>query len=429
MTSASVESLDRDGRGVARVGGKTVFIEGALPYERVRYSTLRSKRRYESARVEAVERESADRVTPRCPYFGACGGCALQHVSAPAQVAAKQRTLEDALWHIGRVRPDHLLPAIQGQAWGYRHRARFSARFVARSGGALVGFRERHSTHVADMLGCEVLPREASALLPALRELVGGLSIRERVPQIELAIGEQATVLVFRVLLPPGEADLAALERFGEARGVQVWLQPGGPDSAAPFFPRAPAPLFYSLPEFGVRLCFRPTDFTQVNPEVNRLLVRRAMTLLDPGPGERIVDFFCGLGNFTLPIARLGAEVTGVDGNAQLLARAGQNARENGLESRCRFEAANLFEANDCARLGTFDKVLLDPPRDGAVELVKSFASGKAGRIVYVSCDPATLARDAAVLVHALGYDMLAAGVINMFPHTSHVESVALFER
>ena len=429
MTSASVESLDREGQGVARVDGKTVFIEGALPYERVRFSTLRSKRMYEFAHLEAVERESADRVAPRCPYFGACGGCTLQHVGVRAQVAAKQRTLEDALWHIGRVRPELILPAILGQAWDYRHRARFSARFVGSKGGALVGFRERHSTHVADMLGCVILPREASALLPALRQLVSALSIRERLPQIELSIGEDATVLVFRVLLPPDGADLAALRRFGEIHGVQVWLQPGGPESAIPLYPQDPAPLFYGLPEFGVRLRFLPTDFTQVNPEVNRLLVRRAIGLLDPGPGERIADFFCGLGNFTLPMGRLGAEVTGVDGNARLLVRAGQNARENLLESVCRFETANLFDANDCARLGTFDKVLLDPPRDGAVELVKSFALGKPGRIVYVSCDPGTFGRDAGVLVNALGYRMRAAGVVNMFPHTSHVESVALFER
>jgi len=429
MTSASVESIDREGRGVARVDGKTVFIEGALPYERVRFSTVRSKRKYEFARIEAVERESADRVTPKCPYFGTCGGCALQHVSARAQVAAKQRSLEDALWHIGRVRPEQMLPAIQGQAWAYRHRARFSARFVAGKGIALVGFRERHSTHVADMLGCEVLPREASALLPALRELLGALSIRERLPQIELSIGEEAIVLVFRVLLHPDDADLAALERFGDVHGVQVWLQPGGPDSAVPFHPHASAPLFYTLPEFGVRLRFMPTDFTQVNPEVNRLLVRRAVGLLDPMPGERIADFFCGLGNFTLPIGRLGAEVTGIDGNAQLLQRAGQNARENGLDAGCGFETANLFDAKDCARFATFDKVLLDPPRDGAVELVKSFASGKPGRIVYVSCDPGTLGRDAGVLVNSLGYRLRAAGVINMFPHTAHVESVAVFER
>lgn len=429
MSSATIESLDREGRGVARVEGKTVFIDGALPRERVRFLTLRSKRSYEFARAEAVERESPERVVPPCPYFGACGGCSLQHVGLRAQVAAKQRVLEDSLWHIGRVRAESMLPAIHGLAWGYRHRARLSARFVAGKGGALVGFRERHSTHVADMWSCKVLPEAVSALLPGMRRLVSALSIRERMPQVELALGDSATALVFRTLLAPDAADLALLKGFAEAHGVQVWLQPKGPDSAVPFFPEKPPALFYDLPEFDLRIHFLPTDFTQVNPAVNKLLVRRAMMLLDPGPGERIADFFCGLGNFALPIARLGAAVTGFEGNAPLLTRASANARANGLEPQCRFEAADLSDARACAALESFDKALLDPPREGAIELVKSFAGGGPRRLVYVSCDPATLGRDAGVLVNLIGYRLLAAGAVNMFPHTSHVESVALFEK
>jgi 23S rRNA (uracil1939-C5)-methyltransferase len=427
MPPAYIESLDREGRGVAHAEGKTVFVEGALTGETVEYSPVRSKPSYELARVAAVLEESADRIAPRCRFFGICGGCAMQHLEVRAQVAAKQRVLEDALWHIGRVRPETMLRAVYGQPWRYRHRARLSSRFVPKKGGALVGFHERKSSYVADMTSCEVLPQAVSDLLPGLRELVGGLSIRERMPQIELAVGDAAIVLVLRVLDAASAADEGALRAFAEAHGVQLWLQPAGPDSAAPFWPPDPPPLAYALPEFGVRIGFSPTDFTQVNHAVNRVLVRRAMALLEPRPGERVGDFFCGLGNFTLPIARLEASVTGYEGSPGLLERARANARMNAID--CGFEALDLFDAGACAALPGFDKALLDPPRDGAVELVKSFAARPPRRIVYVSCDPATLARDAGVLVQAQGYRLAAAGVVNMFPHTAHVESMALFER
>jgi 23S rRNA (uracil1939-C5)-methyltransferase len=428
MPEARIESLDREGRGVARRDdGKTVFVEGALPGETVEYSPLRSKESWELARVVDVREESPDRVAARCGFFGVCGGCSMQHLDVRAQVAAKQRVLEDALWHIGRVRPETMLRAIYGLPWGYRHRARLSARFVPKKGGALVGFHERKSSYVTDMTSCEVLPPAVSRLLPALRELAGGLSIRERLPQIEVAVGDAVTVLVLRVLVPPAPGDEAALRGFAEAHGVQLWLQPAGPESAAPFWPIEAPPLDYALPDFDVRIGFLPTDFTQVNHAVNRVLVRRAMSLLAPAPGERIGDFFCGLGNFTLPIARLGAAVTGFEGSAGLIARALDNARRNGLE--CAFEMTDLFDAERCSALPAFDKALLDPPRDGAVELVKSFAARPPRRIVYVSCDPATLARDAGVLVNAQGYRLAAAGAVNMFPHTSHAESIALFER
>ena len=427
MPVALVESLDLKGRGVAHVDGKAVFIDGALPGERVEYLVRESKRSYELGTLTQRLRESAARVAPRCPHFGTCGGCAIQHLEPRAQVATKQRVLEDALWHIGKVRAEAMLSPIHGPPWGYRRRARLSVRFVARKGGALVGFRERESTYVADITSCDVLPPTVSALLVPLRGLVGGLSIHDRLPQIEVAVGEAVTVLVLRVLERPTSADEAALKRFADAHGVQLWLQPGGPDSARPFHPLDSPPLHYTLPEFGVRVHFSPTDFTQVNYDVNAVLVRRAMRLLAPRPGERVLDLFCGLGNFALPIARCGAEVIGVDGNAGLIERARDNARRNGLAAE--FAVADLFDASACARLPRWDAMLVDPPREGAVEIIKALEDGASGRIVYVSCDPATLARDAGVLAHRKGYRLAAAGVVNMFPHTGHVESIALFTR
>ncbi len=353
----------------------------------------------------------------------------MQHIEERAQVAAKQRVLEDALWHLGRVRPETMLRPLHGLAWGYRHRARMSVRWVPKKGGSLVGFRERKSSFVTDMTSCEVLPANVSELIRPLRALVDSLDVQGRVPQIEVAVGEELIVLVLRVLATPEAADCERLKEFAERHGVQLWLQPEGPDSARPFWPLAAPGLYYTLPEYGLRIAFGPTDFTQVNHAVNRLLVGRALSLLDPRPGEKIADFFCGLGNFTLPIASRGAEVLGVEGSAGLLGRAQENARANGLADRCRFAIADLFDAVACAGLPACDKVLLDPPREGAIELVKSFAAKPPSRIVYVACDPATLARDSGVLVHVQGYRLAAAGVVNMFPHTSHVESIALFER
>jgi 23S rRNA (uracil1939-C5)-methyltransferase len=424
-----IESLDREGRGVARVEGKAIFIEGGLPGETVSYSSYRRKPTYEQAIATAVHKASAARELPRCPHYGVCGGCSMQHLEPHSQVAAKQRVLEDTLWHIGKLRAETMLRAIYGQDWGYRHRARMSVRLVPKKGGVLVGFHERKSSFIADMTSCEVLPRRISDLILPLRSLIAGLSIPTRLPQIELAVGEEVTVLVLRILDALSLADEDALRGFAAQYGIQFWLQSAGPDSAEPFFPQQAPALFYSLPEFGVKIHFRPTDFTQVNHGVNRILVRRAMDLLDPRPGERIADLFCGLGNFSLPIASRGAEVLGVEGSAELVRRAVDNAHNNGLAGRARFQVANLFEAPCSVELGGFDKLLIDPPRDGAVEVVKALGEGGPRRIVYVSCDPATLARDAEVLVHVKGYRLAAAGVINMFPHTSHVESIALFEK
>jgi 23S rRNA (uracil1939-C5)-methyltransferase len=431
MNIATIESLDHEGRGVAHVDGKAIFIEGALPGELVAYTSFRRKPTFENARADAILKASSQRVVPRCPHFGVCGGCSMQHLNVAAQAAAKQRVLEDAFWHIARLRPETILPPIVGPSWGYRRRARLTVRKVEKKGGVLVGFHEKRSSYVAVMDSCAVLPAAISDLLPKMRELVGSMSIPDRLPQIEVAVGDTPAALVFRILEPLTHEDEQKLRAFADRHGVQVWLQTGGPDTAALFHPaNGPQPA-YRLQDFDVTLRFRPTDFTQVNHDVNRVLVRKALGLLDIRPGEKVADMFCGLGNFTLPLARVGGQVVGVEGSAPLIARARENAVLNGLESRIDYHVANLFEVTpeQLAGWGHFDKMLIDPPREGAVELVKSLGDDAPGRIVYVSCNPATLARDAAVLVHEKGYRLLAAGIANMFPHTSHVESIALFEK
>lgn len=355
----------------------------------------------------------------------------MQHLEASGQAAAKQRVLEDAFWHIARTRPEVVYPAIYGPAWGYRSRARLSVRLVPKKGGVLVGFHEKRSSYIADMDSCEVLPPPISALLVPLRQLVGALSIADRLPQIEVAVGDAVTVLVMRILQALTPADEALLRTFADAHGIQFWLQPGGPDSAYPFHPLAAPSLSYALPDFGLELQFRPNEFTQVNHGINRMLLRRAMHLLQPRPGERIGDLFCGLGNFTLPIARSGAFAFGVEGSQALVSRARENAALNALSGSTEFAVENLFETTPemLSEWGALDKWLVDPPREGAIELVKAIGEGGPCRIVYVSCNPATLARDAAVLVHEKGYRLCGAGIANMFPQTSHVESIALFER
>lgn len=429
-----VESLDQEGRGIAReAGGKVVFIEGALPGEVVSTIPLRNKKKFALARLDRIIKSSGARVEPGCPHFGVCGGCSLQHLEPRAQVAAKQRILEETLWHIGRVKAETLLPPIYGPSWGYRQRARFSVRYVAKKGRALVGFHEKNSRYIADMTSCPVLPARASRLLAPLQELVTALSIKSRVPQIELSIGEENLVLVVRILEALTAADENLIERFAELHSVIVFVQPGGPDSASQFHPRQAATLEYRLPEFDLRMPFHPTEFTQVNHAVNRMLVRRAISLLAPAEGERIADLYCGLGNFSLAAARRGANVVGVEGSAALVGRAQENAGYNGLTQNTRFLQADLFaiSASELAEFGHFDKLLIDPPRDGAVAIVKALGEElePPRRIVYVSCNPATLARDAALLTQVKGYRLAAAGVINMFPQTSHSESIALFER
>jgi 23S rRNA (uracil1939-C5)-methyltransferase len=439
-----VESLDLEARGVARrADGKVVFIEGALPGEQVLCSIGRRKDSWEQGTLSALRRESAQRVRPPCPHFGlhagACGGCKMQHLHPAAQVAIKQRVLEDSLWHLAKVRPARVLRPIEGPAWGYRQRARLSVRHVVKKGSVLVGFHERKSRYVADMTHCPVLPPRVEGLLLPLRELIAAMDERDRLPQIEVAVGDDTVALVLRHLAPLEPADRQRLHEFGRNHGVQWWLQPKGPDSVQPL-DADDAQLHYALPEFDVVVRFRPTDFTQVNGAINRVLVARAVHLLGVQPTDRVIDWFCGLGNFSLPLARLAGEVVGIEGSPGLVRRAQENAQGNGLAGRTRFEVRNLFEigAEDLRALGAVDRWLVDPPREGAFALAKALADLEAEpaagwsaprRIVYVSCNPATLARDAGLLVHRAGYRVEAAGVVNMFPHTAHVESIVVFDR
>lgn len=450
----AIESLDIDAQGVARrPDGKVVFVDGALPGERVTVNVHRRKNNWEQGTLMALHNESSQRVRPRCPHFGlhegACGGCKMQHLHVGAQVAIKQRVLEDNLWHLGKVRPGAMLPAIEGPAWGYRWRARFSVRHVRKKGTVLVGFHERKSRYVADIRECHVVPAHVSDLLLPLRALIGSMDAIETCPQIELACGDRVTALVLRHLEPLSEGDLAKLRAFAaDHPGIQWWLQPKGPDTVK-LLDAGGEELAYALPEFGVTMPFRPTDFTQVNPHINRVLVDRAVRLLDAQRTERVIDWFCGLGNFTLPLATRAGEVLGIEGSETLVARSRENfarnqaARPDGQAlAPARFEARNLFEMTPGQLVadGRADRWLVDPPREGAFALSKALADlhqdpslrtdgwTPPKRIVYVSCNPATLARDAGLLVHQAGYACTMAGVVNMFPHTAHVESMAVFD-
>ena len=459
-----VLSMDMDAQGIARkADGKVVFIDGALTGEWVSANVHRKKNNWEAASLLAVHRESSQRVRPGCVHFGlhagACGGCKMQHLHASAQVASKQRVLEDNLWHLGKVKAETLLRPIEGPTWGYRYRARLSVRHVVKKGVVLVGFHERKSRYIADMQSCKILPPHVDALLLPLRALIAGLQARDTCPQIELACGDSVTALVLRHLEPLCDGDLAQLRTFAQTHGVQWWLQPKGPDTVHLLDPQDAEPLAYALPDFGITMPFKPTDFTQVNPHINRVLVSRALRLLDAQAHERVIDWFCGLGNFTLPIATCAREVLGVEGSATLVARAQENYEQNQAQRQAgqalaatHFVARNLFEMTPemLVQDGVADKWLVDPPREGAFALAKALADihqsriGAEGapplpagaaqwqpprRIVYVSCNPATLARDAGLLVHQAGYRCTAAGVVNMFPHTAHVESMAVFER
>ena len=431
-TEAVIESLDHEGVGVAHVDGKVTFIDGGVTGERVMFTRRRSRGNFDLGTVTQVLRESAQRVRPRCGYFGTCGGCAMQHVEPFAQVAAKQRVLEDNLARLGKVKPEQMLAPVIGPAWHYRTRARLSVHYVAKKGTVLVGFHERRSSFVADTLSCEVLPPHVSRLIPELREMFTSMKLRERMPQIELAVGEDVTVFVLRHLEPIPDEDAAKLRAFADRHGIQWWLQPKGPETAHPFYPLDAPALDYRLPEFGLSIGYRPTEFTQVNAGVNRILVKRAVDLLDPRPAERVGDLFCGLGNFTLALATRGADVIGMEGSTALVARGAENAKANELSERATFIAHDLYSdaAGALERLGPVGKLLIDPPRDGALEICKGLPdAGSPERIVYVSCSPATLARDAGVLVNVKGYRLVSAGVVNMFPHTGHVESIALFQK
>ncbi|MCE2706097.1 MAG: 23S rRNA (uracil(1939)-C(5))-methyltransferase RlmD [Proteobacteria bacterium] len=438
-----IESIDAEAKGIARIDGKTIFINDVLPNEEVLIEIYKRKPTFDLARLIKIITPSIDRVEPLCPNFGNCGGCSLQHMEFNAQILSKQKVLIDNLKHIGRVETQNVLQPIIGTPWGYRHRARMSAKYVFKKDSALVGFREKGSPYVADMSECLVLPKHISDIIPNLRHLISQLSIKDKIPQIEVAIGDKINVLVFRVMEPLSSTDeeiviafvnehnKTMLEKVQESNKLlQVWLQPKGLDSVYPFYPLNVPPLSYELKNFGIEMPYFPTEFTQVNPLINQEMIDLALNLLDIQEDDEILDFFCGIGNFTLPMATKAKHVFGIEGSSQLVARATQNAKHNNLADKTNYMNADLFTIDSqwLKTLGKRNKWLIDPPRDGAAELIKSITPDIApSKIVYISCNPATLARDAGVLVNTHGYQLVNAGVMNMFPHTSHVESIAEF--
>ncbi len=423
-----IASLTHDGRGVARVDGKTVFVDGALPGEQVVAQRLRRRRRHDEADLLEVVTASPDRVAPRCAHFGVCGGCALQHLDPARQLEAKQAHVAEQLARVGHVEPSRWLAPVSGPLWGYRRRARLGVKHVYKKGRVLVGFRERSKPYIADVRQCPVLAPPVGELVGALAGLVERLSIRDRLPQFEVAVADAATALVARVLDPPTADDLSLLREFAAAQGVEFYLQPGGLDTIVPLDPPA-TPLTYRLDAFDVGMTFEPSDFIQVNAEINRRAVALAVELLELEPADRVLDLFCGLGNFTLPLARRAAQVTGVEGDAGLVARAAANAAANGI-ANATFHAADLMTDPAGAPWAgqPYERVLLDPPRAGALAVLELLGRIAPRRMVYVSCHPASFARDAGMLVNQYGFTLAAVGVMDMFPHTAHVETIALFE-
>ena len=429
--TAVIESATHDGRGIAAVSGKKVFVAGALPGETVEFMRRKSRRNFDEAELIEVKEASADRIDAKCEAFGRCGGCSLQHVSDDYQRNIKSQTLKDNLERIGKVEPDTWLPPMTGPIWGYRRRARLAVKDVPAKGRVLVGFRERHAPFVTDMHRCEVLAEPMGGLIDALSDLVARLSIRARLPQIEIAIAENSIALVFRVLDEPDAADKEHLIAFGTENNCRIYLQPGGLDSLQLIEPASiDEALYYTLPEFDIRIDFEPVDFVQVNSEINQRMVHFAIEQLRPGPNDRVLDLYCGIGNFSLPLARRSGTVLGVEGEKTLVARAAENAKNNGL-SNVEFRVADLsnIDGTEPWVKAGWDRVLLDPARSGAAEVVSQMKLLNPERIVYVSCHPGTLARDAATLVHEQGYHLESAGIIDMFPHTAHVESIAVFTR
>lgn len=427
---ARIDTLNEDGRGVARVDGKVSFIDGALPGELVRYRVLKGRRNFDQGELVEIIQASPHRVTPACGHFGVCGGCSLQHLEAEAQIEEKERILRDKLHQFGGVGPEHWLPPLIGPVRGYRRSARLGVRNVPKKGGIIIGFRERRSSYLTPLHDCHTLDARAARLLPALGKLITGLSCNDRIPQLEVACGDDEVALVFRHLQAFTAADLARLSGFGREHGVRIYLQPQGPESVTALEPPDPPLLSYQLPEFEIVIHFRPTDFIQVNAGINRRMVAQAIALLDPRPEETVVDLFCGLGNFTLPLARRAARVTGVEAERRLVLGARDNAVRNGIVN-AEFRQADLHDeaqARDFWAGASFDKLLIDPPRSGAMEVLKFLPANGPRRLVYVSCNPATLARDAEYLVNSRGYRLTRAGVMDMFPHTNHVESIAVFE-
>ncbi len=423
---ANIESLSPEGRGVAHVDGKVVFIDGALTGERVRYKRVRKRGRYDEGTIVEVVEASPQRVTPQCPHTDLCGGCALQHFDADAQILHKQQVLLDQLQHVAGLAPIELLAPLRGPVWGYRNKARLAVKYVAKKGGALVGFREKRKPYVADIQGCEVLHPAVGAKLLQLRALVNDLSGSNRIPQIEVAIGDQSVALVVRHLTALTDADLQALVDFSADEDVDIYLQPGGPETVEPL--GEVRRLSYDLSGHEIEIDFFPTDFTQVNPTLNRAMVDLVVELLSPGPDTKVLDLFCGLGNFTLPLAKRAGAVLGLEGSQVLVQRAAENAARNNI-SNAEFLCTDLSVPGGAYMRTSYDLVLLDPPRTGAREILEAMSLASTHRVVYVSCNSSTFSRDAAILTEQHGFRLFRAGVIDMFPHTSHVESVALFER
>ncbi|HEX7370155.1 MAG TPA: 23S rRNA (uracil(1939)-C(5))-methyltransferase RlmD [Rhodanobacteraceae bacterium] len=426
---AIIDDLSHDGRGIAHVDGKAVFVADALPGERVRARLVRKHRHFDEARAEEILEASPDRVAPRCRHFGVCGGCVLQHLAPPAQIAAKQNVLAQNFARIGHVVPARWLAPLTADVWGYRRRARLSVKHVPKKGKTLVGFRERDPRFVADLVHCDVLDPALGEKLDALGTLLNGLEGAAAIPQIEFSSGDAARVLVFRHLQPLSDADRTKLAAFGREHGFAILLQPGGADSVHAL-QAGEVDLHYTLPAYDLRLAFTPLDFVQVNAEINQKMIEHALGLLQPGPEDRVLDLFCGLGNFSLPLARQAGHVCGVEGDTGLVERARANAEANGI-GNAEFHVGDLagdVRGSAWAR-ASWDLLLLDPPRSGAEALLTQLPGKSVRRVVYVSCHPASLARDAGVLLRTHGFKLAAAGVMDMFPHTAHVESIALFER
>ncbi len=429
VQEADIVDLAHDGRGVARVDGKAVFIAGALPKERVRFRVLKRRRHLDEAALVDVQVASSDRAMPRCAHFGICGGCSLQHLAPGAQLAAKERQLLENLQRIGNVQPERVLEPLRGPEWAYRRRARLGIKYVHKKGRVLAGFREREKPYIADIQHCDVLLAELGSLPRELAALTETLGVREKMPQVEVAAGDRATALVFRVLEPPGAADLDRLAAFGAQRGLQIFLQPGGLDTVRPLRDDYP-PLDYAVDDGNIVIEFGPVDFIQVNRDINSSMVDAAMRLLEPQPADVALDLFCGLGNFTLPLARRVRQVTGVEGDASLVGKARANAARNGIGNAV-LAVENLFEPESFGAWASehYDLVLLDPPRAGAAALLACMSRWNPRRVVYISCHPGSLARDAQILAADHGFALSAAGVMDMFPHTTHVESIAVFEK
>lgn len=432
LIEADIESLSHDGRGIARIDGKIIFIDGALPSERIRFKYKKRRAGFDEAQAVEVLKPSPDRVEPGCQHFGLCGGCSLQHMASVMQIQIKEQALLENLMHFGGTEPVEVLPPLTGPIWGYRRSARLGVKYVAKKAKVLVGFREKKSGLIADIDSCAVLDFRVGDLIAGLKSLISGLKVFRTIPQIELSSGDDAAALIFRHLEGLEDEDVGALKAFGKAHGVHIYLQPGGPDTIAPLWPETEKNLSYRLPEFDVEISFSPGDFIQINGALNRLMVSETVKALALTPHETVLDLFCGLGNFSLPIARMAGRVTGIEGSAAMALRASENARLNGIKNAVFYAAdlsADFGNAPPPWSASRLDKVLIDPPRSGALDVVSYLSKTGPGRIVYVSCNPATLARDAGELVHTGGYRLESVRVMDMFPHTSHVEAMAVFQR